>query len=190
MVTIDRTNGLGNNVDRLASTTVGKGVGSAGASFDNVLMDRLQQAAKAELERTQGGTNGAQTAQPGGGTQATGEQSPAAGTGSVAGNPDMEKQKARLKAMCQEFEAVFLQQMLKGMRNTVMKSDLVPESPGRDIWESMRDEEYAKTMAKSNQVGLSTLLYNQLSRTLEGTTAPPATAATGPVEASKKDSET
>ncbi|KAB2952595.1 flagellar biosynthesis protein FlgJ [Heliorestis acidaminivorans] len=69
----------------------------------------------------------------------------------------------KLRELCQEFESIFIYQMLKSMRNTIDRSDLIPESPGRQIWESMLDEEYAKEMAKKEDLGLARLLYQDLS---------------------------
>ncbi|MZP28202.1 hypothetical protein GTO91_00490 [Heliobacterium undosum] len=87
--------------------------------------------------------------------------------GSTLSEAEKEKERKRLREACQEFEALYIHQMLKGMRSTVPKSDLIEEAPGRKIWESMLDEEYAKSMAKREEVGLAKMLYKELSRPLE-----------------------
>ncbi|MTV48696.1 hypothetical protein GJ688_06850 [Heliobacillus mobilis] len=87
-------------------------------------------------------------------------------TGSITEEEKAKKQK-QLRELCQEFESVFIYQMFKGMRSTVMKSDFVEAAPGRDIWEDMRDQEYAKQMAKREDMGLAKMLYTELSRSLK-----------------------
>lgn len=73
------------------------------------------------------------------------------------------KDNEALKKATEEFEAVFIQQLLKSMRATVPKSDLFEKSHGREVFEGMYDEELSKTMASTRQFGIADLLYNQLS---------------------------
>lgn len=74
-----------------------------------------------------------------------------------------EQDKSRLKEVCQDFEAVFLNMMLQTMRTTVPKSDLFGQSRGKEIFESLLDQETTKNMAKAGGVGLAAMLYKQLS---------------------------
>lgn len=74
----------------------------------------------------------------------------------------------KLKDACVEFEAIMLQQMIKGMRKTIDRSDLIKHTMGQEIFEEMLDESYAKEMAKSNQMGLAEILYRDLSKNLKG----------------------
>lgn len=67
-----------------------------------------------------------------------------------------------LKEACQEFEAYYLQQLFKEMRKTVPESGLLEKSAGREIYEDMLYEEYAKEMSKGNATGLADMLYKQL----------------------------
>ena len=69
--------------------------------------------------------------------------------------------KELLKA-CQDFEAVFLHQMLKEMRKTVPKEGIIPESNEQDVFTTMFDEEVAKTMSKQGGFGLAEMLFEQL----------------------------
>lgn len=70
---------------------------------------------------------------------------------------------AALKKACQEIEAIFIQQMLKQMRATVPKSNLIPESMATNLYREMLDSEYSKLMAESSQsLGIAELLYEQL----------------------------
>lgn len=52
-------------------------------------------------------------------------------------------------------EAMFLDYLMKVMRQTVPKNDMDLESPASDIYRGMLDNEYAKTAAHAGSVGLS-----------------------------------
>ena len=69
---------------------------------------------------------------------------------------------AKLREAANEFEAIFIQQMLKSMRKTSLESDLLPKSEGEKIFRSMLDEQYAKLSAKSGSLGLGQMIYQQL----------------------------
>ena len=69
-----------------------------------------------------------------------------------------------LKQACQEFESIMLSMMYKQMKATVVKSDLMEEDPGMDIFQSMEDDELMKQASKTGSFGLAESLYKQLSR--------------------------
>ncbi|AUG56081.1 MAG TPA: flagellar biosynthesis protein FlgJ [Ruminiclostridium sp.] len=71
-----------------------------------------------------------------------------------------------LKEVCREFEGLLLNMVYKQMRATVFRSDLIPKSVGREIFESMLDDELVKEASKNRSYGLAEDLYKQLSRTL------------------------
>lgn len=74
----------------------------------------------------------------------------------------------KLKAACQEIEAIFVYEMLKQMRASIPKGGLIPEGTGEKIYRDMLDEEYSKIISKSpDNLGLSDLLYQQLRRNLD-----------------------
>jgi flagellar protein FlgJ len=70
----------------------------------------------------------------------------------------------RLKKACQDFEAIFLRQLLQKMRDTVPKDGLLGNSQAEDIFRSMLDGAVADEAAKSGSLGLGATLYNQLSK--------------------------
>ncbi|MBS1256833.1 MAG: Peptidoglycan hydrolase FlgJ [Deltaproteobacteria bacterium] len=74
---------------------------------------------------------------------------------------------ARLREAANEFEAIFIQQMLKTMRKTSLESDLIPKSEGEKIFRSMLDEQYARLSAKSGSLGLGEMIFQQLKTNLE-----------------------
>lgn len=77
--------------------------------------------------------------------------------------------------VAKKFEAILIHQMLKAMRQTVHKSDLL-NSFSLQQYESMMDEEIASEMSKNKGIGLADSLFYQLSR-LEKAANPRPTSA-------------
>ena len=73
----------------------------------------------------------------------------------------------RLREASNEFEAIFIQQMLKTMRKTSLESDIFKKSQGEKIFRSMLDEQYAILSAKSGRLGLGEMIYQQLKSNLK-----------------------
>lgn len=80
------------------------------------------------------------------------------GLGELRGQAARDGQ-AALRETAQQFEALFLQMMLKSMRDSIEKSDLMASSHS-DTFESMFDREVAHSMAKRNAVGLADMLVD------------------------------
>jgi flagellar protein FlgJ len=78
--------------------------------------------------------------------------------------PQSKKQRRddELFKVCQDFEAIFIKQMLNAMKQTVPKTGLMDGGFAEEIFEDMLYDEYAQAMAKTAQFGLSNLLYRQL----------------------------
>lgn len=73
-----------------------------------------------------------------------------------------DKEKAKLKEVCKDMEAVFLNLMLSKMRETVPKSKLMGDSSQEELFQSMLDSEMTKNLAKAGGMGLADMLYKQL----------------------------
>jgi peptidoglycan hydrolase FlgJ len=69
-----------------------------------------------------------------------------------------------LKNVCQQFEGIMLDMMYKQMKTTIIKSDLVEEDAGREIFQSMLDENLMEQASKTGSFGLAESLYKQLSK--------------------------
>lgn len=69
----------------------------------------------------------------------------------------------KLKAACDDMEAIFIHHMLSEMRKTIPKSGLVDGGRAEEIYTSLMDAELAKNMAGSGGLGLSALLLEQMS---------------------------
>ncbi len=80
--------------------------------------------------------------------------------------------KSATRETAQQFEAMFLQMMMKTMRDATPKSDLV-ESAGKDTFEAMFDKEVSVSMAKRNALGLADMLVKHM----PDTSAPPTSTA-------------
>ena len=73
----------------------------------------------------------------------------------------------RLKEACQGFEAIFIHQMLKSMRQATMDGGLIKKSNAEKIFTDMLDQEMAEMQSKSSRNGISDLLFEQLKTTLK-----------------------
>ena len=61
----------------------------------------------------------------------------------------------------EQFESYFLQQMMKEMRATIEKSDLV-DSGAMETYQDMMDKEVAQHMVKRGGIGLANMLEKQM----------------------------
>jgi Rod binding domain-containing protein len=77
---------------------------------------------------------------------------------------DKTKKQAELKKACSAFESLFIEQMFKAMRKNIQKSDLVKGGFAQDVFEDMLYGEYSQKMAESNKFGLSSMIYENMSR--------------------------
>jgi len=71
-------------------------------------------------------------------------------------NPD-----AALEEVAQQFESLFLQMMLKSMRDATMKSDLFG-SDQMESYQSMADQQIALTLSQQGGMGLARVLVEQM----------------------------
>jgi len=67
----------------------------------------------------------------------------------------------KLKDKCNEFQSILYSCMLKSMRSTVKKAGLIDGGHAEDIYTSMLDDEYAKTMSKNAKHSIAETLYQQ-----------------------------
>ena len=69
--------------------------------------------------------------------------------------------KSAARETAQQFEALFLQMMMKSMRDASFKSDLM-ESQAKDTFEGMFDKEVSLAMAKKDTLGLTDMLLRNM----------------------------
>jgi len=68
-----------------------------------------------------------------------------------------------LYELCLELETILIKNMLKGMRNTIQKSDLIDTGFAGEVYEDMLWDEYAKVFTRSARLGFAEMAYRDLS---------------------------
>ena len=68
---------------------------------------------------------------------------------------------AALEDVAAQFESIFLQQMLKSMRDATVKSDLF-DSSQMDTYQSMADQQLAVNLAENGGIGLARMMVEQM----------------------------
>lgn len=68
----------------------------------------------------------------------------------------------KIKESAQQFEAVFIQQIFKEMRNTIPDDGLITRGNADDIYAQLQDAEAAKVLAEQGGIGLAELMLQQL----------------------------
>ncbi|MBU2548528.1 MAG: rod-binding protein [Proteobacteria bacterium] len=70
----------------------------------------------------------------------------------------------KLKKSCSDLESIFIGTLLKAMRETVVDGGLLPKSAGRDVYESMFDQQLSVHLAQGGSLGMGQMVFNQLLR--------------------------
>ena len=110
-------------------------------------------------------------------------QSRLAGVSNLNGKKMTEAEKEKkLREACEGFESIFIQKMWQEMRSTLPKTNML-QGREEQYWQSMYDQELAKSMTAAGGIGLADMMYSQLSRDLvsasRGTASAQAGAASG-----------
>lgn len=83
-------------------------------------------------------------------------------------NAKSTKDNAALMKTCQEFESLFVNMMMKSMRQATLvdeeENQFIEKSFGRGIFEDMRDEELSKKVSQGGGIGIAKMMYKQLSQ--------------------------
>jgi len=82
--------------------------------------------------------------------------------GTPFSNIDTKREASELKRACQQFESLFLQHLLKVMRESVHKTRLLDGGRGEELYRSVLDQEVAMRMASAGGIGLAKILYDRL----------------------------
>ena len=71
----------------------------------------------------------------------------------------------KLRKVAEQFESLFVSQLLKEMRDTVPLSDLMGENKfANKMFQEMWDGEISKTISQGNGIGLSDVIYEQMAK--------------------------
>lgn len=68
---------------------------------------------------------------------------------------------AALEDVAQQFESLFIQQMLKSMRDATVKGDLM-NSETMETYQSMADQQMALQLSREGGVGLARMMVEQM----------------------------
>ena len=80
----------------------------------------------------------------------------------VASLAQTDNRPANLKAAAEQFEALFVQQLLKQARSAKLADDILGSEAG-DTYTEMLDQERAKQLSKQMSLGIAEALVNQFS---------------------------
>lgn len=82
--------------------------------------------------------------------------------GGPRGGDKAELDKQRLKQAAREFEALFLEQLMKDMRDATPKADLLGRGRDQELFQEMLDGEFVRLMTNSGGIGLADFLVRSL----------------------------
>lgn len=68
----------------------------------------------------------------------------------------------KLKKVCADFEAIFIGQMVKAMRQGGDMDGFLPEAAGSDVYDSMFDQHFSSYLAQGQGLGLGQAVFNQV----------------------------
>ncbi len=77
-------------------------------------------------------------------------------------NLKVAKDDERLMETCRDFESIFVNMMLRQMKNTLPEGGLIEKSQATEIFEDMHMEELSKEMSKGEGMGIAKMMYEQL----------------------------
>ena len=73
-----------------------------------------------------------------------------------------EARKAEIRKVAVEFQSLFVEMMLKSMRETVNKDNLTGGGYGEEVYGSMLDREYATAISRRGNIGLAEMIEQQM----------------------------
>lgn len=78
-----------------------------------------------------------------------------------------ERDLERLKDACNEFEAIYINEMLKTARKTIPDDGLFQKDNATKMYEEMMDMERARSMSQNSSLGIASAMYEQMSHLIE-----------------------
>jgi peptidoglycan hydrolase FlgJ len=84
----------------------------------------------------------------------------------AAAGPGKAAEEEKLQGACQQFEEMFLTQMMKQMRKSGPKGGMFGGGQGSDQFADMLDQERSKSWAQNGGVGLASMMFEQMKKQL------------------------
>lgn len=81
-------------------------------------------------------------------------------------------EQATLREVAEQFESIFIQQMLKSMRDASFGDPYFPEEGAHGLYRDLFDQQVSSDMASQGGVGLADMIVRQLSRPAQSLVAP------------------
>jgi Rod binding domain-containing protein len=91
----------------------------------------------------------------------------AAKTGGMANRAHGNMPMDRMREVAQDFEAVFISEMIRPMFENIEAAEPFGGGPAEDIWRNMQIDEYGKAVSKAGGVGIADAVLDQLIRMQE-----------------------
>ncbi|MEQ8504075.1 MAG: rod-binding protein [Rhodospirillales bacterium] len=95
------------------------------------------------------------------------QTAPQAQVGALAGKAKGAMTTARMRKVAQDFEAVFISEMIRPMFENIEAEKPFGGGPAEDIWRNLQIDEYGKAISKSGGVGIADAVMDQLIRMQE-----------------------
>ena len=77
---------------------------------------------------------------------------------------NIETKKKKLKKACEDFEAIFINEIFKSMRKSLPDDGLWGKTREKEIWEDMFYSNLSREMASKSGIGLADILYSKLGK--------------------------
>ena len=85
----------------------------------------------------------------------------------LSSNAPTPSNKLTLEEVAQEFESLFVNQMLKSARSAKLSEGLL-DSEAYETYQGLLDQEYSKTLAKNHNFGIAEGLIRQFEKRVDG----------------------
>lgn len=69
----------------------------------------------------------------------------------------------KLKQACADLESIFINSLLKSLKQTIPENGLLPKSAGSGLYDSMMDGQLAVFLSQGQGLGLGQVLFQQMS---------------------------
>ena len=83
--------------------------------------------------------------------------------------PDADSDPEKLRGAARELEAYFIHVLIREMRKTIPPNPILYGGKAEEIFQDFLDEELAKELANSNQLGLADMVYKSIKNLLKQT---------------------
>jgi peptidoglycan hydrolase FlgJ len=78
------------------------------------------------------------------------------------GKQTVEARKAEIRKVAVDFQALFVEMMVKSMRETASQDKLTGGGHGEEIYGSLLDHEYATAISRRGNIGLAEIIEQQM----------------------------